>query len=282
MSHQVDVFPTCLNPGDPASGDEALPPRGSYENYRLYGGGLVSEADYPAAERAFADDVQGWLAGRVAFAALLRHRDRLGLELRPHHDTRPLFASPVVLPDEVLADAVENEVPDAGVLVERILGDHHGPPSDGALAALAWVETLGPNRRAVDAWAEGERDRALVQAARRIDRAPPCLYVDGVALLPLNPKMCPPGGPPGVYVARAYPTEAGWAFSSRVDLPAPPALPPLLRRLRVEGWLLRTRERRATWEDVLRQRPAVLYRAACEGAARTLLKSPDAEPIPGA
>lgn len=282
MSHQVDILPVVLNPGDPAAGDEALPTAGGFENYALYGSGLLTAETYPRAERAFHDDVQRWLAGRLPFAALLPHRDALGLDLRPHHDTRPLPPSPIALPDEVLADAVENEVPDAGVLMERILGENHHRPTAGAMAALAWVETLGPNRRGVDAWADGERDRALVQAMRRVDRAPPCLYREGVPLLPLNPRMCPPGGPPGIYVARAYPVGDGWAFSSRVDLPALPELEPLLRRLRVEGWRLRARERRATWEDVLRQRPAVVYRSACEGAARALLKNPAVEPMTGA
>ncbi len=282
MSHAVDILPALLNPGDPAAGDESLYSVGNAENYAIYGSGVLSPADYPAAELAFHVDVQRWLAGDLPFLGLLSHRDRLGLDVRPHHDTRPLLPSEIALPDEVLADAVENEVPEAGVLIERILGEHHPRPTSGALAALAWVETLGPNRRGVDAWADGERDRKLVSAMRRVDRAPPCLYHDGVPLLPLSPSMRPPGGPPGVYVARAYRLGSGWAVSSRVYLSTLPAIPPLLRRLRVEGWRLRTRERRATWEDVLRQRSAVLYRAAVEGAARAQLKAALPGPMPGA
>jgi hypothetical protein len=272
VAYEVDVWPVVLNPGDPAAGDESGFCAGSVDNHALYGAGRVSAADYPAAERCFHDDVLRWLSGGLPFAALAPHVQRLGLDERPHHDSRPLVPCDQPLPDDVLADAVEDEVPDAAVLVERILGEHHPRPPVGALAALAWLETLGPNRRAVDAWADTERDRALVLRMRRIDRSPPCLYHDGVPLLPLPPRMTPTGGPPGIYVARAYRVGDGWAYSSRVDLPALPALPPLLRRIRVEGWRLRTRERRATWEDVQRQRSSVLYRAAAEGAARAQLK----------
>jgi hypothetical protein len=271
-SPQADVVPATLNRGDPAAGDESLFVAGSHHNYARFGFGTLGPAAYDAAEEAFHRDISAWLAGALPFSALLPHRERLGLELRPHHDTRPLPVCEVELPDEVLADAVENEVPDAGVLFERILGEHHGRPTVGAMAALAWLETLGPNRRGVDAWAEDERDRALVLSMRRIDRSPPCLYQDGIPLLPLSPRMVPPGGPAGIYVARAYRLGERWAFSSRVELSALPAMGPLLRRLRVEGWRLRTRERRSTWEDVLRQRSSVLYRAAAEGAARAVLK----------
>ncbi|MSP61661.1 MAG: hypothetical protein EXR72_15270 [Myxococcales bacterium] len=254
------------NPGDPASGDDALYRPGSYENYRTFGLGTLSPELFAQADRAFHDDVQAWLAGQLPYAVLLPHRDRLGLELRPHHDGRRLLPAEVALPDELLADIVEDEVPDLGAQTERITGDAFERPSVGALAALAWVDDLVGNRRAVDAWMEDERDPRLVAAARRVDRAPPCLYVDGVAQLPLSPRMTPPTGPPGIYVARAYRLGDGWAFSSRVAVDRLPDVATLIRRLQIEGWRLRTRERRATWEDVLRQRSDVLYRAVAEGS----------------
>lgn len=258
-------IPTVLNDGDPCAETESEFQPGDHDNYKAFGDGPLPLEDYRAAERQFWADLQRWLAGDLPFEALVPHRDRLGLDLRPHHDGRRLLPAEVALPDELLADIVEDEVPDAAMLAERITGDAMRRPTVGVMAALAWLETIGPRRRAVDAWIEDEVDRALVLAANRVDRAPPCLYVDGVPQLPLSPRMTPPGGPPGVYVARAYRLGEGWAFSSRVDLPAVPPLEPYLRRITVEGWRLRMRERRSTWEDVLRQRSEVVYRAAFEG-----------------
>ena len=254
------------NPGDPASGDDALYRPGSFENYRTFGLGTLPAEAFSDADRAFHDDVQAWLAGHLPYEVLLPHRDRLGLDLRPHHDGRRLLPCEVPLPDELLADIVEDEVPDLAVQTERITGDPFERATVGALAALPWVDDLVGNRRAVDAWMEDERDPRLVAAARRVDRAPPCLYFDGVAQLPLSARMTPPSGPQGIYVARAYRLGEGWAFSSRVDFPRAPDVATLQRRLEVEGWRLRTRERRATWEDVLRQRSEVVYRAVAEGS----------------
>lgn len=276
MAHEADILPTVLNPGDPSAGDEATFLPGSPAHYAEFVQGALTPAEQRAAEAGFHAAVQAWLAGEGPYAALLPFVTALVLDGRPrwdgkeHHDSRPLLPADVALPDEVLADVVEDEVPDAGVLLERITGDPYARPTVSAMAALAWVETLGPRRRAVDAWADDERDRPFVQTMNRVDRAPPCLYVDGVPQLPLNPRMVPPGGPPGIYVARAYKVGAEWAFSTRVDLPALPDVRALTRRLRVELWRLRVQERRSTWEDVLRKRSEVLYRAAAEGARRAI------------
>ncbi len=266
MSHEVDILPTILNPGDPSAGDEAVFRPGNPMNYAEFVGGPLSAAALLVAERAFHDAVQAWLGGEGTFEALLPFVDLLALDPFEHHDKRPILPAEVPLPDEVLADVVEDEVPDSGVLVERITGDPYRLGTTGEMAAVAWLETLGKNRRAVDAWADDERDRALVRAMNRIDRAPPCLYVNGAPQLPLNRKMIPADGPAGVYVARAYLVGTEWAFSTKVDLPAIPDLSAFNRRLRVELWRLRVLERRCTWEDMLRQRSEVVYRAASEGA----------------
>lgn len=276
MGHDADILPTLLNPGDLCAGDEATIRLGNPAHYAAFVGGELSPEAQHELERGFHEAVQAWLAGEARYEAILPFVDALVLDSRPrwggreHHDSRPLLPAEVPLPDEVLADLVEDEVPDAAVLLERITGDPYAPPTVATIAALAWLETLGPNRRAVDAWADDERERPLVQTMNRVDRAPACLYVDGLAQLPLNPKMCPPEGPAGVYVARAYRLGAGWAFSTKVDLPAAPDVAVLMRRIRVELWRLRIHERRSTWEDVLRKRSEVLYRAAMEGARRTL------------
>ena len=276
MAHEADILPTVLNAGDPCAGDEAIFRPGSAANYAEFVGGPLTPKDLTALEWALHNCIQDWLAGNVPFAAIEPHLAALGIDPELRHDSRPILPSTVELPDEVLADVVEDEVPDAAVLVERITGDPFSRPTVGQMAALAWVESLGPNRRAVDAWADDERDRPLVATMNRVDRAPPCLYADGVPQLPLNRRMIPDSGPKVIYVARAYLVGARWCFSSKVDLPALPDLAVLRRRLTVELWRLRTIERRSTWEDVARRRSEVLYRAALEGAqAKTATKQCD-------
>lgn len=271
MAHEADILPTVLNAGDPCAGDEAIFRPGSAANYAEFVAGPLTASELAVLELGLHDCIQGWLAGSVPFAAIEPHLAALGIEAELRHDSRPLLPATVELPDNVLADVVEDEVPDAAVLVERITGDPFSRPTVGQMAALAWVESLGPNRRAVDAWADDERDRPLVATMNRVDRAPPCLYVDGVPQLPLNRKFVPESGPKGTYVARAYLVGSRWCFSSKVDLPSLPNLAVLRQRLTVELWRLRTIERRSTWEDVLRRRSEVLYRAAIEGAHANLL-----------
>ena len=276
MPHDSDILPTVLNPGDPCAGDEAHLVMGNPAHYAEFVKGALTPVEQRAAERGFHAAFQAWLAGTGPYEAMQPFVEALVLDHRPHwngvehHDNRPLLVADVPLPDEALADLVEDEVPDAGVLLERVTGDPYARPTVGTMAAIAWIESLGPNRRAVDAWADDERDRPLVQTMNRIDRAPPCLYVDGVAQLDINLRMRPPSGPSGIYVARAYRLGDGWAFSSKMDLPALPDLPTLERRLRAELWRLRIKERRATWEDVLRRHSEVVYRACAEGARRAL------------
>jgi hypothetical protein len=65
-------------------------------------------------------------------------------------------------------------------------------------------------------------------------------------------------------VGRPYRVGDGWAWSCVATLPRAPDTDVLLRRLRLELWRERTRERRMTFEDLLRHRPEVLYRAAFE------------------
>ncbi len=269
MNRERDIEPLVLNRGDPSSQDEACFEPGSVENYQRFSGGALDAAQLQAAEERFHEAYLAWLGGHGAFAALEPLARDAGLAGELRHDKRRLHDALVPLPDRVLADVVEDEVADARVLVERITGNPYDRPSTGALAALAWLTTLG-ERRAVDAWFEDERDRSLTHAMRCVDRAPPCLYRDGVPLLPLSRQQTPSSGPPGVYVARAYRLGDGWGFSCKVDLPACPDPAVVQRRLLVELWRIRAEERRSTWEDVLRRRSEVVYRASSEGAWRSM------------
>jgi hypothetical protein len=265
-----EVIPDVLVPGDPCSGDEALYEPGSYANFLQFGGEGVDEATWAEAESAFHARVLAVLGGDAPWddPALLRLAAILKVDHpTPHPDTRPPRIAEVPVPDELLSDVVEDLLPDYSVLAERVTGDDRRPDV-AVVAVLFFVPVTDDGRRPFDRWAEDEPDRALVRSARVLAASPPGLYRDGVPLLPTAPVWTPTGpAPAGLYVARPYRVADGWAWSSRIPLPRQPDLAALTRRLRLELWRHRLRERRASLEDVLRVRPQVLYRAACEGAA---------------
>lgn len=259
------MLPEILSPEDPTAGDEALFSPGDFGNYARFGRGHLREAELREAELAFHAAYLDILAGRAAFSSIAPHAARCGVDWPIKLDRRPPFLAEGPLPDEVLADVVENFVADWPVWIERVTGDALARPTLAIVSVLAFVAYAEKGRRPVDAWHDEEEDRELAGRIAAVDRVPPMVWHDGRPLLPLAPLLTPPDLPPGVYVARAYPTRAGWALSGRVDLPGIPAEQPLQRRMELELMRIRLVERRSTWEDVLRRRPEVLYRAAMEG-----------------
>lgn len=267
-----DVLPTVLAPGDPCAGDEALFTPGSVASWRFWGG-EGDDAAYTAAEHAFHERAVAVLQGDLTWTDAELHR--LAAFLRVSHpllhDRRPSRVAETLVPDEALADAAEDLVPDLALLAERVTGDDR-PLGTVAAAVLLFLPLFPDGKRPIDWWTSEEHDRPLARAARVIDEAPPCVWADGRPLLPLAPRRTPEGPvPPGVFVGRAYRVGDGWAWSAVLPLPAAPAPGPLLRRLELELWRLRLTDRRATWEDLLRHRPEVVYRAASEGARRACI-----------
>jgi hypothetical protein len=155
-------------------------------------------------------------------------------------------------------------VPDLGVMVERVTGDDRAP---GVLAGsvLCFLPMFEGGKRPVDGWFGEEEDRPLARSANVVGESPPCVFAEGRPWIPLATPRVPPVVPPGAFVGRAYRLGDGWAWSSVLSLPRPPAPEPLVRRLRLELMRHRLGGRRQTWEDMLRARPDVVYRAACEG-----------------
>jgi hypothetical protein len=88
-------------------------------------------------------------------------------------------------------------------------------------------------------------------------------------VLPLGERQVPDGpvaglpDAPGV-IGRAVWTGAGWHMHCGLPMPELPPAGPLLDRLDLELMRVRRRERRLTWEVLLRERSEVLYRSACE------------------
>lgn len=275
-SRDRDVLPSIVCPGDPYAGDEALFEPGDLENARTYAG--IQDPDlFAALDARFFALYLDVLAGRrpLGDPELRVVARRLGLDGPRWFDSRRPRVAEAVLPDEVLSDVVEDWVPDCHAFVERLTGDD-GPAPVGAFAALAHVGCAVEGTRPLDAWFDEEPVRALARAARVVDRSPPGVWTAGRPLLPTPPARVPPEVPTGAFVGRAYQVGAGWAWSGVVALPAAPAAGPLVARLTLELWRLRRHERRSTWEDLLRRRPEVVYRAAAEGARRALWGPPGA------
>lgn len=274
-----EVIPAILNAGDPHAQDEALFTPGNYAHACRYAGFVGDEATWDAAERRFHDVVQDVLGGLRSWddADLATLATRLGVNGPRHHDTRPGRLADATVPDEVLCDIVEDAVPEAVMLLERVTGEPGMParPPLGAIAALAFVNCGIEGTRPVEGWMDDEEDRALVQAVRVVDDAPVAAWADGECLLPVIPKLRPPAsafaGMPARFVGRAYQVHGGWAFSGVVPLPAGGSSERLAevleRRMTLELWQLRRGEPRSTFEDVLRHRPEVVYRSALEAAA---------------
>lgn len=267
MPLEYDLLPEVLAPGDPYAGDEALFRSGRLETYRLWGG-TASDAEVRAWERHFFDRMRAVLEGRAPWDdAELRELAALLLIDHPVvHDRRPPRVADREVPDEALADIVEDLVPDYAVLCERVTGDDDGP-SVLAAAVLAFVPFEESGRRPIDWWADEETDRGIIIAARILDASPPGLFVDGVSLLPLAPKRVPTGpAPSGPVVARPYRVGEGWAWAMVRPLPCVPNADVVLRRLTLALWDERRHDRRTTFEDLLRMRPELLYRACLEAA----------------
>ncbi len=267
-SIEHDVIPEVLAPGDPSSGDEALPLAGEFFNYVRFGRGEMQESELREAEVDFHDCYLSILAGDSPWGAIAPHATRCRVDWPTKLDRRPPLLGNAALSDEVLADIVEDFVADWPVWLERVTGDPFFAPTPAVVGALAFVPFAKRGRRALDAWRDEEEDRDLAALASIVDRVPPMVWVHGRPLLPLGPLLTPPTVPDGVYVARAYPTRDGWCLSGRMDLPACPSSIVIQRRLELELMRFRLIERRSTWEDALRHRPEVVYRAAMEGARR--------------
>lgn len=257
-----------------AAQDDAEYRGGSYANYvaaarYAHRERWLDEAAYASRELEFhARYLEALRAPEVDPAPVRALAAELLLDAPATHDKRPLPVAEHELPDTVLADVVEDALPDWRVMIERVTGDAFTAPTAAMAGVLAFTaERHGPQRRVIDAWHREESDRALARAAQVVDRTPPWVYCEGVPWIPLAAHATPPAGTVrgGTCVVRCYRAGAGWAESGRVDLAAAAAPEALVRRLTLELWRERTHERRATWEDLARRQPTTFYRACAGG-----------------
>lgn len=235
-----DILPERLCPGDLSSQDEAIPQPGPFFS-------------------VYQDVLQGRRPFRDA-AALARE---MGLDEPFIEDRRHMVAPPMEVPDEVLADVVEDYLPDFYLISERITGDPFTAPTVPVVAALAFVADLARGRRVVDAWGEQESNRRLSNAGKLLAFWPPGLFLDGQPLL--SPRFLPTHAPAGLIVGRPYPVGDRWCWSS--VFPARVSAEALRNRLRLEAWRMRAggHQHPLSIEDIMRLRPEIVYRTALEG-----------------
>jgi hypothetical protein len=281
------AWPTAQLPMDPWAGDEALKMRGSYQDYlvhceRISQTPTLDEAAHESWDDRFEQIYRKILDGHAAAGDIEESAKMLRVWGPTRHDLRPLPSSQQFIPDTRLADITENQLPQVGMIAPgRILG----PWSDTELprwvrvvaaAAMAFPPEIPPG---VPAWARAIKRRPKPPSSERtairsISRCPPMLWrITGpqsvVPHLPLGARQIPNGvvrdlpDAPAV-IGRVVWTGQDWRLACGLPLPQLPPKAPLVGRLELELLRLRRRERRMTWEVMLRERSEVLYRTCCE------------------
>jgi len=281
------AWPIAEMSGDPFAGDEALFMGGSYRDYLLHCERLgvaaeLDQAGHGGWDARFEQIYRQILDGHEDASAIEPAAQALLVWGPRRHDSRPLPAAAHLISDQQLADIAENQLPLVGqVAPDRFLG----PWADTALprwvrvvaaAAMAFPPEVRPG---VPAWARAIKRHPRPEpperaAIRAIARVPPMLWrITGpgqvAAHLPLGERQLPDGPVDGLpdapaVIGRVLWTGTGWRLACGLPLPALPPAEPLIRRLDLELMRLRRRERRLSWEVLLRERSEVLYRTACE------------------
>ncbi len=279
--------PAVLIPGDPWAGDERLEMSGDHADYKRSGVYLdmptpLGPEQTAALDREFETRYGAILDGEADYASIESVARSLLVWGARRHDRRPLIVAPCLVADTVLSDLAENQLPQVGLIgPDRVLGPFSEVPTPRWVrvlvgAVMAFVPEVPPG---VPAWSRSSKrrprpDPSVRAGLRAMARVPPMLWrVTGPNRiephLPLAAMSTPSGPVDGVpatpaVVGRAVPTRDGWGLAAALPLPRLPPAEPLIRRLDLELMRLRRRERRLTWEDLLRERSEVLYRTTCE------------------
>ena len=280
------AYPHRVAPWDPYAGDEALVWPGSYEDYCAHADRLelsdrltqaqhdVLDAQFEEIHRSIIQGVSDWDAIEAVARALLVWGPA-------RSDRRPPDVANERIEDGHLADIAEDLLPQVGNAgVERVLGPWADEPLPRwvrvqAAAVMMFVPEVPPG---VPAWARvvKRRPRPPLEFRRSVKIAahcPPMLYsVNGAhltPLLPLGPRFVFEGPVDGVpdapaAIGRVVKATDGLFFVAGLPLKRVPPVDMVTRRLRQEMIRLRRRERRFSWEDLLRERGELLYRTCFE------------------
>ena len=278
--------PHRLSQRDPYAGDERLLWLGEYDNYLRHMAwmgtdNVMSAEDYAVHDVHFEDVYQRILDGDEDWSAISSLADALQVNSPIRHDRRPAGEAHVRIHDAQLSDITENQLPQVGIIApDRFLG----PWADEMVprwvrvqvaAAMAFVPELDPG---VAPWARRIKRKPMPQRPVRISlrviaRTPPMLWTiqnqDLRPLLPLGERFLPkdsvadlPDVP--AILGRYIQCESGSFLAASLPLIRVPPAEVIHRRLHLEYLRLRRRERRLSWEDMLRERSEVLYRSCLE------------------
>jgi hypothetical protein len=246
----------------------------------------LSAEDYAREDKRFLSLYFKTLKGTDCSEALEESARRLGVWGPIGQDRRIARRAPAPVEDGLLCDVLENEVPDlVPVALDIVLGPwaDFAPSrtlSKAAVAAVSHSTLAAPGQKAIGRWHRSQTSApgALRRSIRCLERIPAMLWSLNEAdqpLLPLAPGYLPDGpveispvplapGPVRAVVARLLPLEDGrWVGVGAIGLPLAPPVAPLEKRLSLELLRHRRHERRANWDDLLRQHPEVLYRWCC-------------------
>ena len=223
------------------------------------------------------------MRGDTELAELREIADTLGLTGPLRHDWEGAPPAAHVVTDELLAAVLEDFVPDVVPMLDVVLGPWADErPSRtlriAAAAALSQVPILSDTISAMRAWANRppKPDVGLRSSVWTARDAPPMLWATSATeawtpLLPLVSWWQPEGptdlplarlGGAELAVARLYPCADGrWRASGALGVPAGVPIDRVHGRMEAELWRVRRDRPQATWEDVLRARPEVLYRS---------------------
>ncbi len=281
------AWPIMVVAADPYAGDEALFMPGSYEDYRRHAERIglqdaLDQATHDRLDGIFEQAYRSILDGDVDAASIRDVAVALQVWGARSHDRRPKPLVPVVVDDKTLAAMAEDQLPQIGqVAPDRIVGPWADEPLPRwvrvvAAAAMCFAPEVPPG---VPAWARSIKrspkpNQQTCSGLRAIARIPPMLWTVAKdrtvsPMLPFARQLTPDGPVHGLpatpaVVGRVVPGPDGWALVAGLPLVQAPPVPPLLARLDIELLRLRRRERRLTFEDLLRERGELLYRTACE------------------
>ena len=267
--------------------EEWLYHQSSWENYLEFAPNAeMSEAEYHAADMDFMMLYLDVIRGKCDWndSSFVEQQHRLGLVKEPHHDRRRYDLPHSHIDELIFWEMVENFVPDTSPMaIDRILGPWGDFPTAidlqrAAVTAMSFTNNLEDRGRAFKRYLRDDDKPSLEtrQMIKMVEHTPVMLWKVGRSgwepMLPLfeywQPKgdisgnIVPirPGETINFAVARVSPSKSGWRAYGAIGFEAAPDIPTLMIRLRLALTRLRRHERRATWEDLLRDRCELIYR----------------------
>ena len=194
----ANAWPITSDAADPWAAEEWLDELGSHANHLLLGGTL-SAAEHDDLDARFLDLWREVIRGNASRDQLDPLVEVLHIPTLRTHDRRPPQRAPFPVTDVLLADIVEDTLPDIGLVApDRMLGPWADEPIDRDLARSAaihfcWISLLDFEGTPCDRWAKNapKPDIPTRKAVRAVAKAPPMLWTpDWKPLLPLLPPAC--------------------------------------------------------------------------------------------